>query len=99
MGIQELRWGKSWKAKDQTLDEILSFFPILMPQKGLSWERFQLSADSARVYLGLLPCLNTGSTTQAPVPRSGDGARSRMVEAADGIEAREKQFLIRQVLT
>lgn len=42
---------------------------------------------------------NTGSTTLAPVLWAGAGARSRMVEAAGGIEAWEKQFVIRQVLT
>lgn len=34
-----------------------------------------------------------------PPARPRDGARSRTVEAADGIEAWEKQFVIRQVLT
>lgn len=70
-----------------------------MPQEELPWGRFQLSADSMCVFLQLLPCLNVGSTIQAPVLWSGGGARSRTMEAADGIEAWEKQFVIRQVLT
>lgn len=67
MRIQELRWGKSWKAREQTLNEMLGFSPFLCPRRSFPGGDFSYQQTQC-VYLWLLaPSPNIGSTIQAPV--------------------------------